>query len=120
MTKFKKFTIVLIIFLSTYTLTAIAWRITYNDPNHTCRDMSIEVHDTLALFGIPSQIVYGHRTNTETGQVDKHCWVRVFGFNLEATNLLFFNTLGSYHVDGIFDNVAVYNMTDTGRLVEVN
>jgi hypothetical protein len=117
--KIKKVIILLlipIVLLGTYLTMIVAWSHTYVNPGHTCRNMSIEVHDTLAFLGIPSQLVYGHRNNSDTGKLDKHCWVRVFGFDLEATNLCFINDLNSYHVDGIFNNATVLNMTNEGLL----
>ena len=103
--RFAIVAIVLISLISTYAITSIAWKNTYSE-NHNCVQMSEEVHNTLELFGIPSNFVFGH-TDYPNGTIkDCHCWLQIAGLDFDAVNLQFCDNSKQYHVDGIFEKVG--------------
>ena len=69
------------------------WSSQYDSDDFNCVDMSHAVAPVFHGLGVPTEIVYGQREGARVG----HCWVRVWGWDFEATSL-WFRDMSDYKV----------------------
>lgn len=80
--------LMVVLLLSVYASAVVIQHFRYNEDGFNCKDMSYELGNVLKTIGFKPQVVYAHRVDGNGCIVSAHCWVRLYGLDIESTMLM--------------------------------